>query len=60
MLILLLIAWVIAWVHDRRKARRDPSTEWSDDEASPIDAPQPIEDTTGPAEPTDTDAPTGR
>lgn len=37
MLLLLLIAWGIAWLNDRRRAARDPSGRWDDDEASPID-----------------------
>ena len=48
-LLLLLIAWVIAWWHDRRAAQARAGGEWSDDddapirEAEPLDAAEPVE-----------------
>jgi sec-independent protein translocase protein TatC len=43
-LVLLLIAWGIAWFHDRRKARDAAGGEWSDEDGSPIAPAAPIED----------------
>jgi sec-independent protein translocase protein TatC len=50
MLLLLLIAWGIAWWNDRRKRRRRASEGWdqlADDEASALDTtPSPVDDIT--------------
>ena len=35
-LLLLLVAWGIAWWNDRRKATRLDAGEWSDDDGAPI------------------------
>jgi sec-independent protein translocase protein TatC len=51
MLLLLLIAWAIAWWHDRRRPAHLSTDTCDDDEASSVDAPEPIE----PVEPMDTD-----
>lgn len=46
MLLLLLVAWLIAWWHDRRVAARGEGAEWSDEDGAPIEAPTPIEPAT--------------
>ena len=44
MLLLLLIAWAIAWWHDRRGPAGRGEGEWSDEDGAPIDdPPSPIE-----------------
>ena len=53
MLVLLLIAWVIAWWHDRRKSRRLAAEGLHDDEGSAIAPAEPLE----PAPPYDLDGP---
>ena len=55
MLILLLIAWAIAWWHDRRVTRREAATTWADEEGSPIARAEPVE-SASPIEPTDPNA----
>lgn len=42
-LFLLLIAWVIAWWHDRRVAARRVGEGWSDEDGAPIPTPEPVE-----------------
>ena len=38
MLLLLLLAGVVCWANDRRRARRSPpEPQWADDETSPLD-----------------------
>lgn len=59
MLVLLLVAWVIAWWNDRRKAARSGEGEWADEDA-PIGAPAPLDepdDIGAPAPLVETDAP---
>jgi sec-independent protein translocase protein TatC len=39
MLVLMLLAGLVAWLNDRRRARRSEAVpHWDDDETSPLDA----------------------
>jgi sec-independent protein translocase protein TatC len=55
LLLLMVVAFAICWVNDRRRARRDAGTSFSDlsdDEASPLDLHvTPVEEPAPPAEP---------
>ena len=56
MLVLLFIAWTIAWWRDRRVAAREGDSEWTDDDDAPIaeptsiDEPSPVEASPPPAD----------
>jgi len=39
LLALVILAWLVCWLNDRRRARRSPpQPQWADDETSPLDA----------------------